>query len=147
MTIALWPLIATSLMSCKKSHLSSMAASKRNMPPFANAGPDQTLILPLDSCELKGTGTDPDGTIVRYAWSISVYYLPSGRNESFSDTTQNLKLRNLQRGWYRCTLTVTDDVGLWAKDDAVVNVGLTAGCPCYPDPCDTVANPCNPWDY
>lgn len=39
-----------------------------NIPPITNAGPDQSLMLPTNSSSLSGSGTDTDGTIVRYEW-------------------------------------------------------------------------------
>src|SRR4029078_11183578 len=34
-----------------------------NQRPVANAGPDQTITLPLNTVSLNGTGTDADGSI------------------------------------------------------------------------------------
>ncbi len=40
-----------------------------NKVPLANAGPSQTITLPVDSLTLTGSGTDSDGHIVAYLWS------------------------------------------------------------------------------
>ena len=37
-----------------------------NIPPTANAGPDQTITLPLNNITLSGSGTDVDGTVAGY---------------------------------------------------------------------------------
>ena len=34
-----------------------------NIPPTANAGTDQTIKLPTNTCFINGSGTDADGTI------------------------------------------------------------------------------------
>lgn len=48
--------------SCKKSPLDT--------PPIADAGPDQTIMKPLDNVLLSGyLSHDPDGRIVSYKWS------------------------------------------------------------------------------
>lgn len=41
-----------------------------NLPPTANAGPNQTITLPTSTVTLAGSGTDPDaGTVVAYLWT------------------------------------------------------------------------------
>jgi len=45
------------------------APSVPNVPPVANAGPDQTITLPTSTVSLVGTATDTDGTIASYAWT------------------------------------------------------------------------------
>ncbi|HEY6502954.1 MAG TPA: heparin lyase I family protein, partial [Chitinophagaceae bacterium] len=40
-----------------------------NQAPVANAGPDRTITLPVNSTTLSGSGTDADGTITTYAWA------------------------------------------------------------------------------
>ena len=41
-----------------------------NLPPVANAGNDQTLILPTNSATLDGTGSTDDKGIVSYQWEL-----------------------------------------------------------------------------
>ena len=41
-----------------------------NIPPAANAGPDQLITLPSNSVSLSGSGTDADGTVSAYSWTI-----------------------------------------------------------------------------
>ena len=53
---------------CKKVPL--VEVTPANRPPVANAGPDQTIILPVNSVTLDGSAsTDPDGTITSYKWA------------------------------------------------------------------------------
>ncbi|HMU46596.1 MAG TPA: hypothetical protein PKC72_09520, partial [Chitinophagaceae bacterium] len=40
-----------------------------NQSPTANAGPDQTITLPVNTVTVNGSGTDPDGTITAYLWT------------------------------------------------------------------------------
>ena len=40
-----------------------------NIPPTADAGNNQTITLPVNSVNLKGTGADADGTIASYQWA------------------------------------------------------------------------------
>jgi hypothetical protein len=44
--------------------------SQSNRPPVANAGPDHTITLPINSVNLDGSGsTDPDNNIISYVWT------------------------------------------------------------------------------
>src|SRR5205085_9024059 len=45
------------------------ASSSSNQSPIANAGPDQTITLPVNSVTLNGSGADSDGTIASYQWT------------------------------------------------------------------------------
>ncbi len=66
--------------SCKKEFL--------NHPPVANAGPNQTIILPVNSVILDGTSsTDLNNNIASYAWTKNLrfsffyyYKFISGKN-------------------------------------------------------------------
>ena len=41
-----------------------------NHPPLANAGPNQTIHLPVSTVTLNGSGcSDPDMNIVSYTWT------------------------------------------------------------------------------
>lgn len=85
-----------------------------NIPPVANAGPDITIVLPVNSATLIGSGTDPDGTIVSYKWQNS-----NGGIVSNSATTT---VTNLTEGIHSYTLTVTDNRGATATDQVEVIV-------------------------
>ena len=72
----------------------------------ANAGDDKTIILPANSTDLNGSGTDADGTITRYKWSQV-----SGPNNAIfnSDTSANVKVSALIAGTYVFSLVVTNN--------------------------------------
>jgi hypothetical protein len=80
-------------------------------PPVANAGSNITLIYPVNSTTLNGSGsTDPNGgTIVSYTWSMvsgpSQYTLAN-------DSSATPLVSNLAIGTYVFQLAVTDDLGL-----------------------------------
>ena len=100
-----------------------------NIPPVANAGPDQTITLPVNNTTLSGSGTDPDGAIVSYAWrQISG---PSN-NVLFSLTSQVTFVNNMIEGVYEFELTVTDNLGAKGLDTVKVNVAnIPANVPEY----------------
>ncbi|MDX2045896.1 MAG: AbfB domain-containing protein [Chitinophagaceae bacterium] len=90
-----------------------------NQLPTANAGSDQTVILPSTSSVLTGSGTDPDGTITGYNWSkVSG---PAGGTIS-SPTSASTPVTSLAQGTYVFRLTVTDNNGATATDDVQINV-------------------------
>ncbi len=87
--------------------------------PVANAGTDKSITLPTSSVVLNGSGTDTGGSITAYAWSqVSG---PSTATLSGA-ATANLTASALVQGAYIFRLTVTDNSGLTAFDDAIVNV-------------------------
>lgn len=126
---------------CKKEN-----DRKINIPPIADAGSNQVLLLPTDSVELRGSGIDTDGYIVSYQWSITGYFSQIGQYGYFNYNTAIAKLKNLPEGIYWCELKVTDNGGLNATDEVIVRV-VSPNCECYPDPCDAFGDPCDPWDY
>ncbi len=90
-----------------------------NQLPSANAGADQTINLPLNSIILSGTGTDPDGMIVSYAWTkISGPATGTISNSAAASTTINA----LSQGIYKFQFTVTDNSGAIARDTMMVTV-------------------------
>ena len=58
---------------CKKEPvhvITPASSSSSNRPPVANAGIDQTIILPIDSIKLDDSASsDPDGNISSYQWT------------------------------------------------------------------------------
>ena len=89
-----------------------------NQPPSANAGPDQTINFPNLSVTLSGSGSDPDGTIVSYAWSKV-----SGIGGVItSPNTASTTVTGLVVGIYRFRLIVTDDKGATSFDDVTITV-------------------------
>ena len=118
---------------CKKD----ASGPKRNTPPIANAGPDKLIILPVDSVELTGRGTDLDGYIVSYTWRI-VSGPPSFALVNPADT--NAKVKDLVRGIYEFELTVTDNDALFTTDRTLVFVLDSLN--------DPLNGPCGGcWDY
>jgi hypothetical protein len=94
--------------------------SQSNHPPVANAGPDQTITLPLSSIILDGTASaDPDNNISGYIWTkISG---PSIFNIANASAVQT-QVINLVQGSYQFELLVSDSGGLNSKDTMKVTV-------------------------
>ena len=101
--------------SCKKETASttSLAANKL---PTANAGADQTIILPADSADLNGSAT---GMIISYQWSqISGPTHPLNSYSSLAKT----KVKILVQGVYEFQLKVMNASGDSAFDYVIINV-------------------------
>ncbi len=89
-----------------------------NQPPVADAGPNMDLTLPVNSVNITGSGSDPDGVISSYLWEKS-----SGPSATMTGENQpTLQLSDLVAGTYRFKLTVTDDDGQSGSDEMVLNV-------------------------
>ncbi|GGE93908.1 hypothetical protein GCM10011383_00740 [Hymenobacter cavernae] len=83
-------------------------AQSSNQLPVANAGLNQSIMLPINSTQLSGTGIDTDGTITGYTWS----QLSGPTTAGFSSTTvSNPTVRGLAVGSYVFGLVVTDNLG------------------------------------
>ena len=91
-----------------------------NHSPVANAGSDQTIMLPINTITLDGSAsTDPDNNITAYSWTkISG---PSSFSISNPNTVQT-QVTNLTEGIYQFELKVTDATGLFARDTAQLTV-------------------------
>ena len=91
-----------------------------NRPPVANAGIDQTIILPTNTTTLNGNAsTDPDNNIINYSWTkISG---PASFNITNANAVQT-QITNLVQLVYQFELEVTDAGGLFSKDTMQVNV-------------------------
>lgn len=96
-----------------------IVATASNLPPTANAGPDQTITLPNNSVTLSGSGTDPDGTIVAYQWSK--IQGPTGGTITSPTSAQTL-VTVLTQGIYVFQLKVTDNAGATATDNVQITV-------------------------
>ena len=94
--------------------------SQPNRPPVANAGTDQTIVLPITTVTLDGSAsTDPDNNINVYVWTkISGPPSSSISNASAIQT----QVINLAAGTHQFELKVTDALGLFAKDTVQVLV-------------------------
>lgn len=95
-----------------------------NVPPAANAGVDQTIMLPLGTVSLTGSGSDSDGTIASYAWSQV-----SGASATItSPTSQNTTITGLATAGPKVfRLTVTDNLGATGTDDVTITVNQNIG--------------------
>lgn len=84
-----------------------------NLPPVANAGPDQTANH-SQTITLDGTGSsDPEGAPISYAWSFDGADIGTG---------PSLSAGPFAVGAHTITLTVTDDHGVSASDSMVFTV-------------------------
>ena len=92
---------------------------ENKQPPTADAGADQNITLPVNRVALNGSGNDPDGGIVIYAWTQE-----SGPNTATmsGQPTANLTASNLAAGSYVFRLTVTDDENETGFDEAILIV-------------------------
>jgi hypothetical protein len=91
-----------------------------NRPPVANAGPDQEIILPVNTALLDGSlSSDPDNNISSYSWTkISGPSSYAISNPALVQTP----VTNLVEGVYQFEIKVTDSEGLLAKDTMIVTV-------------------------
>ena len=88
-----------------------------NLPPVADAGPDQDLTDSnfdgVELVDLDGSGShDPDGTIDRYQWQEGEAMVATGAAASAWFTA----------GTHTLTLTVTDNAGAIGTDSMVITV-------------------------
>ena len=94
-----------------------------NQAPVSNAGPDNTITLPVNSITLNGSGSDADGNITKYSWSKV-----SGPTQ-FTLSNDEIPapiLSNLIEGEYTFRLTVTDDDNSSSSDDVIIKVNAAA---------------------
>ncbi len=93
-----------------------------NQLPIAVAGADQTIVLPVNSITLNGTGSDADGTIASYLWTKisgpSQFTITSAANAQTSVT-------DLVQGVYDFELTAIDDDGDTGRDIVRITVNAT----------------------
>ncbi len=94
-----------------------------NQPPTANAGPDITITLPVNTATLSGSGTDPDGIISGYMWTKIAGPLPYTMSIPNAAT---VRATELVAGVYAFQLTVTDNSGATASDTVYVTVNKKA---------------------
>ena len=94
-----------------------------NATPTANAGADQSIILPVNITSLAGSGTDQDGTVVNYNWTKLSG--PSSYNivNASSPVTD---VSGLVQGVYKFELKVTDNNGAIGLDTVQITVNAAA---------------------
>lgn len=91
-----------------------------NIPPSADAGSDQFIILPDSSATLSGSGSDLDGQIVSYLW----LKLEGDGGVITSPSSATTTVTNLLEGSYVFELTVTDNSGDTDSTTVAVNVSV-----------------------
>lgn len=95
-------------------------AAQSNRPPVANAGQDQTIMLPQNSVTLDGgSSTDADNNISSFQWTKIAG--PSSFSFLNADLPSTL-VRYLVQGVYQFELKVTDAGGLFDTDTIQVTV-------------------------
>jgi len=95
-----------------------------NLPPIANAGPDQSIIVPANTVTLNGSATDdgqPNGSIT-YNWKK----VSGSGTVTFGNTSQAVTTAQFSAaGTYTLRLKA-DDGQLSATDDVVITVNPAA---------------------
>lgn len=90
-----------------------------NRPPKANAGTDQTIMLPENTALLMGSGRDPDEDALSFTWTRF-----SGANDVriVSSSRAETMIENLSVGEYEFILTVTDNKNGYGYDTVKITV-------------------------
>ena len=95
-----------------------------NLPPIANAGPDQSITVPANTVTLNGSATDdgqPNGSIT-YSWKK----LTGPGNVTFGNASQAVTTAQFSKaGTYTLQLTANDGQ-LSATDNVIITVNPAA---------------------
>ncbi|XP_034230369.1 dyslexia-associated protein KIAA0319-like protein [Thrips palmi] len=94
----------------------------QNAPPKANAGGDQTVILPASVIMLNGSQSSDDLGIVSWKWTREPDSLAIGRVLGSTDTSSVLMLTDVVPGRYVFRLKVSDEQGSSSEDTVSVIV-------------------------
>ncbi len=97
-----------------------------NIPPVANAGPDQSITLPVNLVSLAGSGGDADGNITGYLWTKISGPLTYNIVNPTSPVTD---ISGLVNGVYKFELKVTDNNAAIARDTIQITVNVAANIP------------------
>lgn len=101
----------------------SVTVVSANQVPIANAGADINLTLPTNSTNIVGSGSDADGSITTYAWTVvNGPNTPTLTNPS----SATVSVSNLVQGTYTLRLTVTDNSSATAFDEVQIIVNPAA---------------------
>jgi pimeloyl-ACP methyl ester carboxylesterase len=92
-------------------------------PPLANAGPDQSITLPVSSVTLNGLASTGKDSIVSYQWTVLSG--PAGDTLTAPDSVVTY-LTSLRAGTYQVRLQVTDDSSLVGLDTVIITVNSPA---------------------
>ncbi|HTI08956.1 MAG TPA: DNRLRE domain-containing protein [Puia sp.] len=107
-------LISAVFTACKKD---TVLVTRK--PPVVNAGPAQTITLPIDSITLSGSVVDSGSKVVGYFWSeVSGPNVPLLTAEGSIST----KVKALTAGTYIFQLMATDTFGLTGVDTVQIIV-------------------------
>jgi hypothetical protein len=92
--------------------------------PVANAGANQTIVLPLNKALLNGSASsDADGSITTFLW----IKLSGPTGGTIVDPNKAIaKAQDLTQGLYRFMLTVIDNTGVPSSDIVEVRVNASA---------------------
>ncbi len=90
-----------------------------NILPLVEAGPSQSITLPIATVSMTATASDSDGTITNIIWTQSAG--PSSATLA-GQTTLSLTVSNLIAGSYSFRIEVTDNRGGKRSDTALVVV-------------------------
>lgn len=102
------------------SFVAVSVTQNKNAPPKANAGGDQTLIMPVAVLILNGSESSDDLGIAKWQWTRESSSLALGKIIDNSDTTPVLMVTNVIPGRYEFKLHVTDDQG--ESDEDTVSI-------------------------
>ncbi|MEI9809895.1 MAG: heparin lyase I family protein [Bacteroidota bacterium] len=98
----------------------SVSARASNKSPVIKTGPDQTYTTAVSSITLDGSGSsDPDGSIVSYAWTKDIGNGGTITSPSSAKTT----VTGLTAGVYRFKLTIKDNKGAVVSDTIRITNG------------------------
>ncbi|HOF39761.1 MAG TPA: PKD domain-containing protein [Candidatus Hydrogenedentes bacterium] len=86
-----------------------------NEPPTASAGASPRAGAAPFQVQFTGTGSDPDGGPVSYAWTFGTGATSTAQNPAYTYPAGS-------RGSYKANLTVTDDEGVATQDSIYVTV-------------------------
>ncbi|MCU0333877.1 MAG: PKD domain-containing protein [Chitinophagaceae bacterium] len=97
-----------------------MLQYRRNFPPIARAGANQSITLPANSVSLSGaTSSDPENGSLSYAWRKIAGPTPAVIGTPAGSTTS---VGGLVAGVYQIELAVTDNTGQVGRDTVQVTV-------------------------
>lgn len=92
-----------------------------NEKPIVNAGANISIVLPTNSVQLKGSATDPDGTITAYIWE--------GPGTIATPNAATTNVTGLTAGSHTFILTAIDNSGASVSDDLTVMVNAATPPP------------------
>lgn len=92
-----------------------------NEKPIVNAGANISIVLPTNSVQLKGSATDPDGTISALIWE--------GPGTIANPNSATTNVTGLTAGSHLFKLTAIDNTGASVSDDMIVMVNAATPPP------------------